>query len=319
MRVFISSILISILLLAPDLYAANNNRVVAFVNEDVITLYELNNRIEELTGKTIDELKAANEKEFLNTRDKVLDLMIDEKLAEAKIKELKLEVSDADVDDYIEYVKERNKFTQEQLLAQLKREGVTYDKFREKIKDDLERRSLIDREIREKLIITEEDISKYYQSHKKDYEKPGKAHIASIFLVPDSPESQAQLDELEKKGKEILARLKNGEDFGALAREFSNGPGAEEGGDLGSITLTDVDPKILKVINSLKEGEVSPLINMGNRLQIIKLIKKNETELVPFDKVKDSIYDTIYNKEMDKRYEAYMAELRKNAYTKKIF
>lgn len=319
MRVFISSILISILLLAPDLYAANNNRVVAFVNEDVITLYELNNRIEELTGKTIDELKAANEKEFLNTRDKVLDLMIDEKLAEAKIKELKLEVSDADVDDYIEYVKERNKFTQEQLLAQLKREGVTYDKFREKIKDDLERRSLIDREIREKLIITEEDISKYYQSHKKDYEKPGKAHIASIFLVPDSPESQAQLDELEKKGKEILARLKNGEDFGALAREFSNGPGAEEGGDLGSITLTDVDPKILKVINSLKEGEVSPLINMGNRLQIIKLIKKNETELVPFDKVKDSIYDTIYNKEMDKRYEAYMAQLRKNAYTKKIF
>ena len=319
MRVFISSILISILLLAPDLYAANNNRVVAFVNEDVITLYELNNRIEELTGKTIDELKAANEKEFLNTRDKVLDLMIDEKLAEAKIKELKLEVSDADVDDYIEYVKERNKFTQEQLLAQLKREGVTYDKFREKIKDDLERRSLIDREIREKLIITEEDISKYYQSHKKDYEKPGKAHIASIFLVPDSPESQAQLDELEKKGKEILARLKNGEDFGALAREFSNGPGAEEGGDLGSITLTDVDPKILKVINSLKEGEVSSLINMGNRLQIIKLIKMNKIDLVPLDKVKDSIYDKIYNKEMDKRYEAYMAQLRKNAYTKKIF
>ena len=319
MRVFISSILISVLLLAPDLYAANNNRVVAFVNEDVITLYELNNRIEELTGKTIDELKAANEKEFLNTRDKVLDLMIDDKLAQAKIKELKLEVSDADVDDYIEYVKEQNKFTQEELIAQLKREGITYDKFREKVKNDLERRSLIDREIREKLIITEEDISKYYQSHKKDYEKPGKAHIASIFLVPDSPESQAQLDELEKKGKEILARLKNGEDFGALAREFSNGPGAEEGGDLGSITLTDVDPKILKVINSLKEGEVSPLINMGNRLQIIKLIKKNETELVPFDKVKDSIYDTIYNKEMDKRYEAYMAQLRKNAYTKKIF
>ena len=319
MRVFISSILISILLLAPDLYAANNNRVVAFVNEDVITLYELNNRIEELTGKTIDELKAENEKEFLSIRDKVLDLMIDDKLAQAKIKELKLEVSDADVDDYIEYVKEQNKFTQEELIAQLKREGITYDKFREKVKDDLGRRSLIDREIREKLVITEEDISDYYQSHKKDYEKPGKAHIASIFLVPDSPESQSQLDELEKKGKEILARLKNGEDFGALAREFSNGPGAEEGGDLGSIKLTDVDPKILKVINSLKEGEVSSLINMGNRLQIIKLIKMNKIDLVPLDKVKDSIYDKIYNKEMDKRYEAYMAELRKNAYTKKIF
>ena len=319
MRVFISSIIISILLLTTNLYAANNNRVVAFVNDDVITLYELNNRIEELTGKTIDELKAANEKEFLNTRDQVLDLMIDEKLAKEKIKELKLEADKADVDDYIEYLKEENKVTQEQLLAQLKREGITYEKFREKIKDDIERRSLIDSQIRDKLVITEDDISKYYQSHKKDYEKPGKAHIASIFLVPDSPESQTQLDELKKKGEEILARLKNGEDFGALAREFSNGPGAEEGGDLGNIKLADVAPKILKVINSLKEGEVSSLIDMGNRLQIIKLIKMNKTELIPLDKVRDSIYEALYNKELEKRYSDYMAELKKNAYTKKIF
>ncbi len=319
MRVFISSIIISILLLTTNLYAANNNRVVAFVNDDVITLYELNNRIEELTGKTIDELKAANKKEFLNTRDQVLDLMIDEKLAKAKIKELKLEADKADVDDYIEYLKEQNKVTQEQLLAQLKREGISYEKFREKIKDDIERRSLIDSQIRDKLVITEDDISKYYQSHKKDYEKPGKAHIASIFLVPDSPESRTQLDELKKKGEEILARLKNGEDFGALAREFSNGPGAEEGGDLGDIKLADVDPKILKVINSLKEGEVSSLIDMGNRLQIIKLIKMNKNDLIPLDKVRDSIYETLYNKKLEKRYEAYMAELKKNAYTKKIF
>ena len=92
---------------------------------------------------------------------------------------------------------------------------------------------------------------------------------------------------MKEKGKDILERLKNGESFADLARKFSNGPGAKEGGDLGNITLKDIDPKILEVINSLKDGEVSSLIDMGNRFQIFKLIKKTETEWVPFEEVKD--------------------------------
>lgn len=319
MRVIISSILLSIFLTAPGVFAEKSNRVVAFVNDDVITLYELNNKVEELTGKTCEELKSANEQEYFDARDKILDLLIDQKLAEAKIKELGLEATQEEVDDYLEMIKERNKLTQEDLVAQLKKEGMPYDKFREKIKKDIETRNLIESEIKRKMIITDEDIAKYYQSHKSDYEKPGSAHIASIFLVPGSTGTQTELDMLKKKGEEILERLKKGEDFGALAREFSNGPGVSEGGDLGIIKLADVDPKILDVINSLKEGEVSPLINMGNRLQIIKLIKKNETEWIPLDKVREDIYQKLYDQEIEKRYVEYMAELKNNCYTKVVF
>ncbi len=315
MRIFISAILIIFFLLVPEVYAETNNRVVAYVNDDLITLYELNNEIEARTGKTSEELQELNEEEFFTVRDQLLDMMIVERLEKEKIKELELTATNEQVDSYIEGLKERNKITQEELLTELEKEGITYEKFRRRLRDELGRRNLIDSEIVEKTVISEEKVMEYYESHKDEFRKPGKAHIASIFLVPVSSEQSA---ELEKKGKEILAKLKKGEDFSDLAREFSNGPGAAEGGDLGEITLTDVDPKILGVINSLKDGEVSSLIDMGNRLQIIKLIKMTPTEWTPLEEVKANISELLYNKEMEERYNEYISKLKENSYIKKI-
>ena len=318
MRIFLSTILVTFFLVAPDLFAENNNRVVAFVNDDLITLYELNNKIEELTGKTCKELQSENEQEFFLLREKILDRMVTDKLAWQKIKELELVPSKEEIDRYVENIKEHNQWTQEDLVAQLEKEGMTFDKFREKLTEDMGGRTLIDVEVREKTVITEEQIAEYYEANKKEYEKPGRVHIASIFLVPGSSGIENEADELQKKGKEILTRLEKGEAFADLAREFSNGPGAEEGGDLGNIPMTDVDPKIMEVINSLKEGEVSSLIDMGNRFQIIKLIKKTETDWVSFEELKDNIAELLYNKEMEKRYTEYMDELKKDSYIKII-
>jgi peptidyl-prolyl cis-trans isomerase SurA len=318
MRVTISSVVFSLLLLAQVVFAETGNRVVAYVNDDVITLYELNSRIQELTGKTSEELQSANEQEFFKIRGEILDLIIDERIIKVKVKELEIEVTTEDIDNYIEYIKQNNKLTQEELFEQLKQEGLTYEKFREKIRDDLERRDLVEREIREKLIITEEQIAAYYEFNKKAYEKPGTAHIASIFLVPDTQDSLAQLDELKKKGAAIIERISKGERFEDMAKEFSNGPGANEGGDLGNIKLTDVDQKILDVIHSLKDGEVSNPIDMGNRIQIVKLIKKVDTNYTPLEEAKEGIHETLYNNEMEKRYKEYMNSLKKTSYVKKI-
>jgi peptidyl-prolyl cis-trans isomerase SurA len=319
MRVTVSSIVFSILLMVHGMVSAQTgNRAVAFVNDDVITLYELNNKIEELTGKTSEELQSANEQEFFKTREEILDLIIDEKILKVKVKELEIEVTTEDIDNYMEYLKQNNKMTQEELLEKLKGEGLTYEKFRERIKENLERRNVVEREIIDKLIISEEQIAAYYETNKKAYERPGTAHIASIFLVPDTQDSQAQLDELKKKGESIFERISRGEKFEDLAKEFSNGPGAKDGGDLGTITLTDVDQRILNVINSLKDGEVSHPIDMGNRIQIVKLIKKVDTNYIPFEEVKEEIHQSLYNNEMEKRYNEYMTSLKKKNYVKKI-
>jgi peptidyl-prolyl cis-trans isomerase SurA len=184
------------------------------------------------------------------------------------------------------------------------------------MKLDLERRNLIDAEITSKLIITEEEQLDYYRNNSKDYEKEGKVHIASIFLVSDGTGSD--IDRLREAGIEILGRLKKGELFGELARKFSRGPGAEDGGDLGNIPVSQIDPQIYNVIKDMEDGDVSELINRGNSIQIIKLIERIEKSLIPFEEVREKIYETIYNEEMEKRYRAWAEKLREGFYIKKI-
>lgn len=318
MKIFISTILIAFLFVVPELSAETSNRIVARVNDDLITLHELNNEIEALTGKTFEELKSENEEESFKIRKAVLDRMITDKLAWEKVKELELVPTKDQIDSQIEHIKEYYKLTQEDFVAKLEEEGMPYEKYLKQLTEELGVRNLTDYEIREKTVITDMDITEYYKTHKDEYKKPANAHIASIFLVPAASGMEYEADELQKKGKDILARLKNGESFADLARKFSNGPGAKDGGDLGNIQLTDVDPKIIEVINSLKEGEVSSLIDMGNRFQIIKLIKKTETEYVPLEELKDNITELLYNKEMEERKSKYMEELKKESYIKII-
>ncbi len=96
------------------------NRVVAIVNADVVTLYELNTRMTEMTGMTPEALKRKNESQYVELRRKLLEGLIEEKIAREKIKELKITVPEKEVDAVVERVKEQNNFTQEGLIAALK-------------------------------------------------------------------------------------------------------------------------------------------------------------------------------------------------------
>ena len=316
MKIFLTIILFSILSAAVPSSAENSNRVVAFVNDDVITLHELNNKIIELTGKTSEELRSESGEDFFKIREEILDLIIDEKIIKAKVVELGMEVTKNEVDEYIEYRKEVLKMTQEDLIKKLEDEGMSYESFYNSMKLDLERSNIIDSEIRSKLIITEDDMLDYYKQHREDYLKEAKVHIASIFLTSDAV--TADIESMKQKGKEILERLKNGEKFDVLAKEFSDGPGAEDGGDLGFIPVSQIDPRIYAVIKDMDVGDVSDLVIRGNSIQIIKLIEKMEDQLVPFEEVKDGIYQAMYNEEIEKRYQSWVEELRDGYYVKKI-
>lgn len=293
-----------------------SNRVVAIVNKDVITLYELNNRIKEQFGKTTDTLKAQNEESFIETRRQVLETMIDEKIAQENIQELGLHISQDDIDSYIENIKKANNLTQEDLIAHLTDEGITLEAYKTSIKERLERSQLYEYEVSSKAVILEGQLSKYYQDHIDEYKEEELVQIAAIFLTVQNEDNKEELTEVTKKGEKILDRINGGEDFSALAKEFSNGPGADEGGELGEINITQIDPSLKKIISGLSEGGVSKLITSSNGVEIIKLIKRKGGATKPFDQVKNEIYETIYNSEVDKRYTSWIKELRDKTFTK---
>ncbi len=295
------------------------NRVVAIVNDEVITLYELNQKIKEITGREADDLRTQDESKFLKTRRSVLALLIDEKIAREKIRELGIRVTSGQVDAAIEGLKQDYQWTHEDLMARLNKQGTTYEKYRDTIKEELERVRLIHFEVKSKIVIREEESREYYDSHLEQFSSEGQVHLAGIFLMREDPENERELRELSQKGGDILARLKEGEDFGELAKEFSQGPGADEGGDLGLFKTDQLDPQLKKIVEGIPEGEVSNLIIAANGIQIIKLIKNQKKEVKPFEEVKGAIYGLLYREEVNRRYMTWIGQLRKMSYTKIIF
>lgn len=312
-------IILAAMLVGPDIGAVTLNRVVAVVNDDIITLHELNKKMKEMTGASPEEMRLKDEQKFLEIRKQVLDFLINQKITERKVQEMGIKITDKEVDDSIERVKRNNQWTQEDLVARLKKEGLTYEKYREDIRGDLERYQLINYAVNSKIVVREEELKKYYEDHKDDFSTEGKVRIATIILMAERPGDKSALEKLRKQGEGILARIKQGEDFGALAKEFSQGPAAQQGGDLGTFKTSELDPELRKICQGIPEGGVSDLIIRPSGVQILKVVEKDAGKTKAFEEVKDAIYNILYKEEVDQLYRSWIEELRESAYTRITF
>ena len=294
------------------------NRVVAIVNDEIITLYELNNRIRELTGADPAVIRMQDKKVFLESRRKILDHLIDQKVARVKIRELGIKVSEREIDATIEEIKKDNSLTHEELLSSLKKQGSSYELYREKIKNELEGMQLVDFEVKSRIVIREERVRGYYDTNKDTFASVERVHIAAIVLLQDATSGQKDISTLYKKAEKIVSRLRNGEDFGELARKFSKGHSANEGGDLGFFKTSQLDPELIKIIQSMSAGDISDPIIRSSSIQLIKLVERQGEGLKPYNEVRDAIYGKLYREEVNKRYSSWVRELREKSYTKII-
>jgi len=315
---FVFSFVITLLWWRP-LSAEVCNRVVAIVNDEVITLHELNKKIKEMTGFAPADLETRNRDEYLAVRRGVLDLLINERITQEKIKELGIQVQEKEVEAAIEQIKRDNQLTHEDLLAGLEKQGMTYEKYKERMKGELERIKLIEFEVKSKIIIREEAITQYYETHKEQFSTNEKVRLANIFLMRKEPENKAEIDGLYQKAQDILARVKAGEDFAELARKFSQGPGADDGGDLGTFRIDQLEPNLRQMFEAMPVGTVSEPIVRPNGIQLIKIVEREKGKGKSLEEVRNAIYAILYRQEVNRRYTAWIEELRETCYTKIIF
>lgn len=295
------------------------NRVVAIVNEDVITLYELNHKIRQVTGLEPEEFRSQDETAFLDARRKILDFLIDDKIAQKKIDELGIKVSPAEIDDAIEKMKRNNNLTHEDLLARLESQGISYETLRENLKDELERMQLINFEVKSKIIVREEAMRAYYDEHREQYITYETLHLAAIVLPVGNPSDKQERQRIESQIADIHRRLSAGEDFGELARRFSRGPGAKDGGDLGLFKTSQLNKALLEAVEGMQPGQISQPIETASGFQVIKLLDRRAGETKAYEDVKDAIYSELYREEINRRYMEWVKQLRDQAYTKIIF
>lgn len=321
LRVILSLKLLLILFsVTPGLLRAEiTNRIVAIVNVDIITLHELNTSMKRLTGLSVKGLQQKHETNFYGVRRSVLDKLINEKIAKQEITRLGIKVAKKEAEEAIEKVKRENNLTQEQLLYSLKMEGITLKEYKERIRGEIERFQLVNHEVKSKIVITGENVREYYEKHTGKYTEADKVRLARVFLKIRNPDDKEEIAQVKDLGREVLGRLKEGRDFFEMARIYSQGPAAPEGGDLGWIELSHLEPELRKRIAKLSPGEYTDLHPASSGFQIIKLIQEKKTGVKGLEEVRDAIYSKLFKEKVERRYATWLNKLREQSFIKVIF
>jgi peptidyl-prolyl cis-trans isomerase SurA len=293
------------------------DRIIAYVNEDIITLSELNERTNALVAaRQQNPFQLEQDQSLEEMRQTMLNRLIDERLASQEIARLKITVSEEEIDATIARIMKENRLTKETLEAELRKDERTITDFRQQIKEGLEQRKLVTREVQSKTVITDEIVEAYYQSNMHDFQEKERWRIQDIYLPyypDDTPEERARIRNL---AQEILERVRAGVDFGSLAKNYSQGPGAEAGGDMGYFARGELEPVLEAAVENLKAGEVSPDIETTRGIHIIKVTEVDRSPPKALDEVRESIRNLLYRREVEFRYREWLSSLRERSYVR---
>lgn len=279
------------------------DRIVAIVNDDIITLKDLEKYIRiEKHGKFV----SINEY-FRNIKLKEkIDVFIDDLLIRQQAKKLKIEVTDRDVELIIEDIKKHHLITDSQLREQLKRENISYEDFFNGIKSNQLRSRVIARAISSEILVTEEILKNYYNTHIDEF-REDEYRLKHIFISNERRDAN-------KIALNVYNLLQEGKSFEDLAREFSDDPTSSHGGDLGYVKKEDLIPELKDALNVIIPGTYTHVIKTGYGFHILKLVEEKKGDIIPFEQVKTRIHEKIVQGESEKRYKEYIEKLRKSSY-----
>ena len=296
------------------------DRVMAIVNDEIISLYELDQRVRPYANKIKNTTSSPTEQNELlrKVREENLNLLIDEKLADQEIRRLQIRVADTEVDREIERFKSDNQLTDEEFQKVLATQGSSLEEFRREIKNQILRARLVNWEIRSKIVITHEEIEAYYNSHPEEFGSENKYFLKNILMIAPAIQSQDEDAEVINRLNRIHQKLMDGEPFDAMAREYSQAPNAVDGGSLGLISKNALAPQIQEALAPLKPGEFTDIIKTDQGYQIFYLEDFETHSADHFDKVKDKIEDKLYKQVINQQYEKGLQDLRTRAHIKLI-
>jgi peptidyl-prolyl cis-trans isomerase SurA len=296
------------------------DRIAAVVNNDIITYLELQKELQPYARKLAasDYSPEKEEKMRYKVRNEILNRMIDDKLTDQEAEKHNIHLSESEIDDNIEKIKAANMWTDEMLREGLKREGLTMEAYRESLKRNGIRGRLVNSAVKSKIVVTEEDIRSYYESHAEKYKGELKYHLRNIIMMlPAGAGGAAKQAVLEKMNK-VYDELKDGATFESLAELYSESPLAEKGGDLGLISFEDISPQFQQAIKDLAVGQHTRVIETDRGYQIFYIEDIVKVGGKTFEEAKAEIERQLYDDLVNEKFTTWLEDLRKNSHIKII-
>jgi len=266
------------------------DKTVVSINNDIILESDIERFQKKLQSKSFQELFGGVDPKALKDKNTVLQLLVEETIVDQQVKRLELQAGEQEVEAQTRTITKRNGISMAQLSDRLRQLGTTMEEYKSGIRRQIERRNLIDREIKPSLEVTDEQLRHFYMR-----QGPGRDtqyHLAHIFV--------AKAD----KAKKLYSLLQeNPGSFEQLAKESSeDASSAPAGGDLGFLGVSSLSAELKKAVLHLKEGSFSPPIKTGPGYHIVKLLETRNSDFSALGKdQKEALRGQMINSEVEKK------------------
>jgi len=293
--------LLLILLLALPCFAADKviEEIVARVNNQIITRTEYQRSKADLR-KEAEQQDPVNAEKVIAERDKdVLRDLIDQQLLLEKGKDLGI-TADTDLIKKLDQMrKDMNLDSMEDLEKAAQAQGVSFEDFKQNMRNQIITQRVIGREVGSRLNIGKDEEMKFYEQHKQELDQPEQVRMSEILIStekkPNDTRDDAQvLQAAQDKANALLDEIKKGAKFDEIAKKNSDGPGAAQGGDLGLFKRGTLAKELEEKTFAMKAGDVSDVIRTKQGFIILKVTEHHQAGIPAFNDVQNRIQDAVY-------------------------
>jgi parvulin-like peptidyl-prolyl isomerase len=286
------------------------DRVLAVVNNDAITLSELQEAIAVYRYENRDRSAESSDQlvqQFLNR-------MIDSRLQVQEAEREKIVIEEREIDEELaERIKQMNMKSRDEFEAALKAQGIPMSAIRKRIGDELRRGRIVSRKVRLRISVTEDEVTQYLEANRPKLETGLTYHARHILVLPETGAEDAAWENARIRAEMLRTQLLKGADFSEVAKQYSRDASARDGGDLGTLKRGELAQDIETQILSLSPGQISTPYRSTLGYHIFKLESKETLEGENLGRVRAQIREILFREKFDTRLDAWLKEIKQRA------
>lgn len=248
------------------------DRIVAVVNDEVITLFELRSRLDSALVQLKQQGTPMPPRDVMEKQ--MLERLVIDRVQLQMARDTGLRIDDAQLDQALNRIAAGNKMSLTQFRQALEKDRIPYARFREQIREEITIARLREREVDNRLVISDGEVDNFMAAEAAKGGGSDEVQVAHILLRAPESASPEQIQKLKLKADQVLERLRKGDDFSQVAAACSDAPDALQGGVLPPRPLDRLPTLFAEVVEKMRPGEVSPLLKSANGFHIVKLLER---------------------------------------------
>lgn len=281
-------------------FAATADRVLATVNNEIITLSDYRTFIAKLDHQgpsgDVDE--------------RMLKNLIEEKVILQHAKKLGIDATESEVERTLMEFLAQNNITRDELVRSLSEEGMSFDDYKKLLKENLVSLKAIDREVNSKVLVSEAEITAYYQANSNLFmDTPEKMEVKAILMRLSDAPSLTEVTDMKIKALKISEQIKSGESFDKMVNLYSDPGTRSQNGFLGEFAKGVLIPSLDSRLSRMKQGEISEPIWTKEGVYILQLVRRQPERYVPVEMVRQQIQSKLYDAKKENIFNNWMKQL----------